>query len=154
MTEISAPIFAQLIGKWEGTKKIYLKPDELFSSNSSTAKINYAIDNTSILLEYDHVVEEKSYKGILLINYSSAKNNYQGSWLDQWHMKEEIMHLEGESMANGFSLEGSYAAGEDTWGWIIACTYSESTLQINHFNIHPTGGKYLGVEITYRKVMN
>lgn len=36
--------------------------------------------------------------------------------------------------------------------WIDECTYSEDALQINHFNVYPFGGKYLGVENTYQKV--
>ena len=130
-----------------------MRPNELFSSNSSTAKINYVLGKTCILLDYDHAVEGKSYQGILLINYSTSKNIYQGSWLDQWHQKEEIMQLEGKPISNGFSLEGSYSGGEETWGWIIECTHSGPTLHINHFNVDPAGSKYLGVEITYSKVM-
>lgn len=144
----------QLTGKWVGRKKIYLKPDELHSDNIWEMSINTRLQDSFLLMEYTHKYENKNHEGILLLGYVQKDKRYQASWIDQWHMQDEIMHLEGKQTDDGIVLHGEYGDEGNKWGWDIKIVHKDNELHITHYNITPDKLRAVAVEMACRPVGN
>lgn len=138
---------------WEGTKELYLKPEEPPLTSASNLTIMPVAKGTFMQLTYTWSYEGRSHEGFLILN--TRNEVATGAWGDSFHQSGSVMHLEGSVDKKGMiNVLGSYPAppGPD-WGWRIVVDASDrAVLLITMYNIWPEGQEDIAVFVRYAPV--
>ncbi|MFK8057942.1 MAG: DUF1579 family protein [Saprospiraceae bacterium] len=136
------PAFANLVGSWKGSNKVYFGPDQ---PPVDTAEIvgEMKLVSGGRLLEfsYSSTFKGEPIDGKLLISYDEKFKEYLMTWIDSFHNSNRILHLTSGRAAelDSVSAFGEYPADETVfWGWRIeVLPQGENGLTITHFNVPP-----------------
>ena len=143
-----------LIGQWRGTLRTWFDPAGAAIENEISGSFRRAFDSGAVLHEYRSQVGDRRSDGVALIGVDIASNRHCVSWVDTFHTGSNIMLFVADDGAveNGVSLRGSYAAGDQTWGWrLVIRAVAADEVRIDHFNITPDGEEGRAIEIVYRR---
>ena len=143
----------ELIGNWQGTKHLWLTPNEPVRKSAATAVIQPAAQGKFLLLQYSWSEANKPQDGVLLLGQDEEQ--LTAAWVDSWHMQDKMMLCADPFRADGeFSVLGHYAAppGPD-WGWRITVQPQPSDqFTFRMYNITPAGESVLAVEILFARI--
>lgn len=145
----------RLIGRWSGTVRTWLDPAAAPVENEIGGTFRRAFDTGALVHEYQSHVGEHRSDGMALIGTDIATNRHCVSWVDTFHTGSNVMLFAADdrTVENGVSLHGSYAAGDQAWGWRIEIRVAGADeVRIDHFNIEPGGEEARAIEIVYRRV--
>jgi len=144
-----------MTGSWEGMTKTWFEPEVIADESAMKGSITPILGGRFLLYQYQGSLSGKSFEGSATIGYDIANNKFQVSWVDSFHMGTAIMFSEGSSVAQGFSVLGSYG-GPDIpipWGWrTVFQLHEPDQLTVTAFNITPEGQESKATETIYRRV--
>lgn len=146
------PAIAALNGRWQGTNRLWLDPNEPASESAATAVLDLTAEGTVATLEYTWAWDGQPQQGFLMVSQTSEKA--VAAWADSWHYHDGIMPMSGASADDGaIWVKGSYAAppGPD-WGWRLALhPDSADQFRLIMHNISPDGEEMLAVEAVFER---
>lgn len=148
-------IINQLLGSWKGTCQTWFEPGVLADESEIQGTFTSQFGDEIVRHSYDSSMQGKPRQGEELIAFNTVSEQYEVSWVDDFHMNYGILFSVGSATGNGFSVTGSYAVGENhpNWGWRTDYSViSSHKLCITMYNIMPGGEAEKAVEINYRKL--
>ncbi len=146
-----------LVGRWQGKNRLWVRPDEPVSESKTTASISPLLAGGRFAtIRYDWGDEGVAQDGLLLVPLADEQNSIDLFWVDSWHMGNKFMLLRREEAHDVIvTAKGTYAApsGPD-WGWRITIR-AESTneMWILMHNIPPQSEELLAVEASYSRIV-
>lgn len=143
-----------LIGRWRGSVRTWFDPAGAAIENEISGSFRRPFDSGALLHEYQSQVGDRRADGLALIGIDIATNRHCVSWVDTFHTGSNVMLFAADdrTVENGVSLQGSYAAGDQTWGWRIEIRVAGADeVHIDHFNIEPGAEEVRAIEIVYRR---
>lgn len=146
------PAISALVGRWQGTNRLWLDPDEPADESAATAVFKPTGQGKIGTLEYTWAYDGEPQQGFLM--FSQLKEKTVAAWADSWHNHDGIMQMTGAAEASGeLWVKGSYAAppGPD-WGWRLALhPDSADQFRLIMHNISPEGEAMLAVEAVFSR---
>lgn len=146
------PAISALVGRWQGTNRLWLDPDEPADESAATAVLDLTAEGKIATLEYTWAYDGEPQQGFLM--FSQLKEKTAAAWADSWHNHDGIMQMKGAAEASSeLWVKGSYAAppGPD-WGWRLALhPDSDDQFRLIMHNISPEGEEMLAVEVVFTR---
>jgi hypothetical protein len=106
-----------LLGSWTGKMSTWFEPGDPISVEENTGTFKAGVNENFVVYEYASSMQGNAFKGMAIFGYNPAKQQFQSSWIDSFHMDGAIMFSEGEITENGFSILGSYTYENVKHGW-------------------------------------
>lgn len=146
-------IFTRLPGEWEGITHTWFEDEEPVSSSPTRGRVTSLLGGRFVQFDYQSSIEGNTFLGSFLMGYNLDQKRYEAAWIDSFHMSTGIMFSVGEGTAQGFSVLGSYPAGDGThWGWRTVFEVNDQDQFIwKAFNITPDGQEYRALETVFTK---
>ena len=142
----------KLVGKWQGTNKLWLDPIQSARESAGTAVFQLTTKGKFATLHYTWADAGQPQEGLLL--FGANGQEAEAAWVDSWHMQDVMMHCTGEIQPDGaISVLGSYAAppGPD-WGWRLTIRpLPDDQFQFLMHNISPDNEEMLAVEVVFSR---
>jgi hypothetical protein len=145
-------ILADLTGRWQGTNRLWLDPNEPARESVATAVCQPVAQGKFFNLHYTWAEGGQPQDGVLLLGQSQEQ--LSAAWVDSWHMQDTMMHCAGKAQTEGVvSVIGYYAAPPDPdWGWRITLkSDSAEQFRLIMHNITPDGEEMLAVEAVFSR---
>src|SRR6266511_569905 len=95
--------FAQLVGGWVGTSKLWVEPDVLTDESPVQGSIQLVLGGRFALFLYQSAIEGEPQHGMFTFGYNTTLDRYEASWVDSFHNNTAIMFCTGRAADNGFS---------------------------------------------------
>ncbi len=131
---------ADIAGRWSGDTELYLDPSAPPELSRHEATIEVLLGGRWIRIDYRGTAMAQPHAGVLLLGFHREANAFEAVWIDSFHTGTSIIMSVGEPRADDtVSVLGSYAAGDERWGWRTTLRRTPSELVIESFNIKPDG---------------
>jgi hypothetical protein len=150
----SSTQFQDLLGKWSGTKRLWLSPDADEIRSESRAQVSSVAQGQFIVLSYTWETEDEPQDGMIVFPSGPSETATKSVWIDSWHMRNDVMVCDGTREESTMILRGSYSTppGLD-WGWRIEINVDQASyLTIRMFNITPEGQEALAALIQHERI--
>ena len=76
----------RLTGKWSGTKKLWLVPDEQAYESASRAQVSTVAQGQHLAIAYTWIIQNEPQDGLILFHSGNTGAPARAVWLDSWHM--------------------------------------------------------------------
>jgi hypothetical protein len=103
------PIAARA-GRWKGTNRFRLMPDDEFTPTDSTVEVERHAKGMAVTVAYTWAESGVDQSGVMLLT-ESPDGGVQAVWLDSWHQQPSWMSLTGASDGGIVTVDGSYPGG-------------------------------------------
>ena len=146
-------LLSKLEGRWEGPTRTWFEPDQLADESTWRGTIRPVLGGRFVVHEYAGTLGGEPLEGLAVYGIDPESERATAAWADTFHMGHAIMHAEGRRTAHGFSVLGSYDAGEGPrWGWRTELELRDrELLVITMYNIPPGGAESKAVETIYTR---
>lgn len=144
---------AALAGEWEGRTQTWFDPTSAPKEAVTKGRIRPVAEGNFMLYEYESSLDGEPFFGAFFLGYDDNRKKVVASWVDSFHNGTALMHCEGdEDPVALVKVLGSYAAGDQTWGWrTVLKLEAPDHLVYQAFNIPPGGPEYMGIESHLRR---
>src|SRR5687767_5975463 len=105
-------LLASLVGKWDGTSRVWFEPDKLADESSVRGRIRRIGDSPFLLHEYEGTFDGEPREGVEIIGLDLEVEGgaFLSAWVDSFHMSVDVMLARGGAAPGGFAVLGSYLA--------------------------------------------
>jgi len=135
----------KLNGRWRGVTTTWFEPGPGFQ-DPWEVEFRLLPGGNFALQEHSIQVQGQPHQGWALIGRDDHEH-YSVSLADSFHTSTTgVLHMTGGLEDGALSVLGSYAAGEERWGWRTTMTFEGESLLIRAFNIAPDGSEYPALE--------
>ncbi|MBL8852614.1 MAG: DUF1579 family protein [Planctomycetaceae bacterium] len=137
---MSKEILRALCGSWRGTCQTWFEPEMLADTAEVFGTIEPVMDGKFARFVYRSTIQGRPRQGEELIAFNSINQQFEVSWIDDFHMSDAILFSQGPAIAQGFEVTGQYEVGSGlpTWGWKTRYELLEDgRLRLTAFNIMP-----------------
>lgn len=143
---------ADIAGRWRGDTELYLDPSAAPELSHTEATIEALLGGRWIRIDYRGTAMARPHAGVLLLGFHRDANAFEAAWIDSFHTGTAMMMSVGEPRADdAVSVLGSYAAGDQRWGWRTTLRRTPSELVIESFNITPEGQEHPAIVTRLRR---
>ena len=147
--------FAQLVGGWIGTTKLWVEPEVLTDESPVQGSIHLVLEGRFAIYLYQGSIEGEPQHGMFIFGYNTTLDRYEASWVDSFHNNTAIMFCVGAPKENGFFVLGQYPdpTGGPDWSWRTEVELEDKDhLTIMAYNIDPEGGEAKAAETKLTRV--
>ncbi len=144
--------FAKLVGTWDGTKKLYMRPEDPVFESEIVAKIGLEVDRKVLKISYEWSFKGEKKEGVLLFHVNKEANA-QSVWMDSFHQSSDFMVANGDLTDGKISTKANYTQPEySDWAWRICLeTGDENSFSLIMFNVFPDGNEVLAVDARFKR---
>ena len=143
---------APFAGAWEGAITTWFDPSTPPEESRTRASIELVLGGRFLRVQYTGTVTGKAHAGEMLLAYEKDEKRYSLAWIDSFHTGTALMVSIGDATPDGaISVLGSYAAGEERWGWRTVLRAEPDDLVLEAFNVAPDGKEYPAVRTRFRR---
>lgn len=149
--------FGGILGRWSGPTKTWLDPSADPEVTTTELTAEAMLGGRWLRLAYRGRCTGKPHAGEMIVGYHVDAKAHEIAWVDSFHTGSAIMLSTGalrEDVAPSSTIDvlGSYAAGEQRWGWRTVIRLIDDALVIEAFNISPDGQESPAVETRLARV--
>jgi hypothetical protein len=139
---------ARFAGTWRGLTRLWLDPAAPPEESRFEACAESLLGGRWLRLCTTGTALGEPHAGEMLLGYHRDERRYELAWIDSFHTGGSIMSSTGAASAPGVvDVLGSYAAGDERWGWRTRLWLTGSgELALDAFNISPDGVEARAVE--------
>lgn len=143
----------QLEGDWRGPSNLWMNPAEPPIPSEWTASVARVACGQFLAISYAWEFNGDRKEGVLTFGLNGDSEKAGASWLDSWHMANQIMVCDRKMREDGsVAMLGNYAAppGPD-WGWRIEIHPGgdADSFVLKMFNITPDGEEAPAVQTDF-----
>jgi len=145
-------VLTALAGEWTGTESLWLDADAPPETTPITAKISSILGGRWICVDYEGTAAGKPHAGHMIVGFHRDAREHEIAWIDSFHTGTSILMSNGAPRAEReVRVLGSYAAGDQRWGWRTTMHVQGEELVIESTNISPAGEESHAVETRLRR---
>ncbi|MDP1561939.1 MAG: DUF1579 family protein [Pirellulaceae bacterium] len=137
---MSKEFLRSLCGSWRGICQTWFEPEIIADRAAVTGSIEPVMDGKFVRFVYRSTIQGKPRQGEELIAFNSINQQFEVSWIDDFHMSDAIMFSQGLAIDKGFEVSGLYevGAGHPAWGWKTQYELlDDGRLRLTAYNIMP-----------------
>ncbi len=148
---------SRLVGKWQGTSKVWFEPGEPIDTTEVTGTMKLVMNGKYLMHEYNSSFQGKPLEGLAIYAYNLMLERYECAWIDSFHTSTFILFSEGQRNTTENKVLGKYTyvtpETEQVWGWRTELNIiSNDEILITAYNITPEGEEQKATEIAYNRV--
>lgn len=144
--------FAGMVGMWDGTKKLIMRPEDPIHESEAIACVGLEANSKFLKINYEWSFEAKKQEGLLLLHIDK-ENNAKTVWIDSFHQSGDFMMANGNFENGKASTKANYTQPEySDWAWRISLeSTDENSFSLTMFNIFPDGTEVLAVDARFKR---
>lgn len=144
-------LFGRYVGSWKGESTLFLDPESDGDTQPSALTVVEVARGNFLRVDYWWTVDEQAEEGVLLVGFDPRRPQFEGAWIDSWHMARAMMFATGEP-GDAIDVRGTYMVpGYPDWGWRIRLEAEGDELRLLMWNISPEGAEARAVVGQYQR---
>jgi hypothetical protein len=147
-------LLSRFVGLWRGPTQLWLKPEAAPEESVTELHAELVLGGRWLRITHQGVALAQPNAGEMLLGYYENAARYELAWVDSVHTDSSIILSTGAvTDAAVVDVLGSYAAGDQRWGWRTRLRRTPSDeLLLEMFNISPAGEEYRALVATLARV--
>jgi hypothetical protein len=144
---------SSLAGHYKGTTRTFLDPNGAPVESEDTLYIAPVLGGRFVRIQWYGSVGDKPRQGELTLGYHVDAQEHELSWVDTFHTGSAILQFRGKPSDDGsIDVLGSYAAGEQRWGFGFTFARRGDGIVMRAINVSPAGEKQRAIETDWEPV--
>jgi len=142
----------RMCGHYSGEVKTWLDPTADPEVSRGELHVSQVFGGRWLRLEQAGEVMGTKHAGEMLLGFHVDAAQYELCWIDSFHTGSSMLNSVGGLREDGrISVLGSYAAGEERWGWRTEFERDDGLI-VRAFNIFPSGEEVPAIEARWTRV--
>lgn len=144
--------FTNLVGMWDGSKKLILMPEDPVHECEAVACIGLEANGKFLKVNYEWSFKGEKQEGLAIFHFGKEQQA-KSVWLDSFHQGGDFMVANGDFSDGKISTKAHYTQPEyPDWAWRINLEYiDENSFALVMFNIFPDGKEVLAVDANFKR---
>lgn len=147
--------FAALAGNWEGKTETWFEPPKPAEESAVRMRVESVLGGRFLRIQYASTAMGKPHAGEMLVAYEKDEDRFSVAMIDSFHTGSMLLTSVGEKAPKDdapISVLGSYAAGDQRWGWRTVLHPHPERFVIEAFNIMPDGTEFPAIRTQLTRV--
>jgi hypothetical protein len=137
-----------MVGGWQGQIETWFDADAEPEVSATRAHVVALLGGRFVRISYTSTAMGSPHAGEMIVGFSRDEGLWTMAWIDSFHTGTATMFFTGKDAIN---VLGSYAAGNERWGWRTTFDLAGDTLTIASFNIPPGRNEERAIRTVLRR---